>query len=116
MKLESGYYKISRGDKLNRNYHLLKVWREERKKYIQIDHGYPQVLSADDENDFFLNYQIIEVYSSKKPLEISDPRIIVEFNERGTPIYLHGKSLMVLRRILDEFPRLFKALGGKRIK
>jgi hypothetical protein len=110
MKIDPGYYKVRRGKHLNTSYHFLKVWVEGKQKFIQIDHGLPQQLSGDEENYFVRDYEIIKRYSAHHPIRVESPRIIFEFKESGCTHQMVARNWAVVRRILDQFPRLWKAI------
>lgn len=111
MKLDAGYYKISSGDQLNKTYHFLRVWNKDGKKYIQIDHGLPQELDADYERWFVQDYRLITTYSVRQPIQILSPKVIFEFTEGTEKHQMEARNWYVVRRILEQFPRLKKALG-----
>jgi len=113
MRIEPGYYKVRRGRRLDISYHFLKVWVEKGQKYLQIDHGLPQVLSHEEENYFIRDSEIIKRYNHQHPIIVESPRIIFAFMESGHSHQMEARNWAVVERILEQFPRLWKAIRMK---
>jgi len=116
LKLDPGYYKISSGKRMDKSYHFLRVWIQDGEKYIQIDHGMPQVLEKDHELWFVQDYHLITTFSAHHPIDIRSPKVTFEFREGNESHRMEARNWDVVRRILEQFPRLKKALGGNENK
>jgi len=110
MKIEPGFYKVTKGEKFSKEAHFLRVWVEKGIKYIQIDASLPQALSNDDENWFVQDYRIEKKYTKLNPIKVTKAKVIFEFEEEGTIHRMVARNWYVVMRILEQFPRLKKAL------
>lgn len=111
MKIPPGYYEVVRGAKFEKEFHLMRVWVKDGKKFVQLDHNLPQELNDEDERWLVQDYQIHRQFTNRKPIEIVSPKVIIQFSLTGG-----GSHKMIARnwhqvvRILEQFPRLKRAL------
>lgn len=114
MRLQPGYYEAKKGERFDTTYHLVRVWIEGKKKYVQIDHSTPEELDEDKERWMVQDYVIIQQFDSLNPMVVQAPDVVVSFGvEGGGPHHLKVRNMFQLNRIFELFPRLRKALELK---
>ncbi len=110
MKFEPGYYKVKVKDGyFGTTYHYMRVFVKERKKYIQIDHGFAEEAERCEE-DMVHHYQLVKRIT--KPIEINNLRVLVSWkDEEGHEFKMTAANSAVLQKIFDLFPRLSRVFG-----
>ena len=113
MKVDPGYYKVEIKDGFFRTrYHYLRVYYgKDKKKYLQLDHGIPE-LAENTEERFIENYIIVKKIT--KPIEINKLHVNVKWtDEDGHEFEMGARNSYALDRIFELFPRLKKVFFVK---
>lgn len=111
MKLAPGYYEVVRGKQFQKEYHLMRVWIEDGKRFVQLDHNYPQELNDDDERWLVQDYQVHRQFSNRQPIEIVSPKVTFQFSLNGGGEHkMTARNWHQVMRILEQFPRLKKSI------
>lgn len=87
--------------------HYLRVFYKDKKKYIQFDHGLPQ-LAEDNEQDFLEEYHLISRIT--KPVEVSQIKVSVKWRDEEGEFLMEARNTYSLKRIFEMFPRVLRAL------
>ena len=108
MKLDVGNYKFKKGHGIFSNYHYLRIFIENRKYYYQVDHSLPQLMDDQDQVQFHMDdVRILKKIS--RPPDYKNIKVCVEFeDDDGHPFKMTARSIHVLKRIFELFPRLKK--------
>lgn len=110
MKLDPGYYKVKRRGNflIEEHTHYLRVFYKDKKKYIQMDHGGPEL--AEDHEDYVMEGYIL-VKKITRPIEIRHLEVAISWSdEDGDRFKMKARNIHVLNKIFKDFPRLLKAL------
>lgn len=105
--METGYYKI-RKEKgyFGTSTHYMRVYVKDRKKYIQIDHQYPQEAERVESQ---IAEQYVVVKKLIKPVEYHRIRMTLTWeDEDGDRFKFEMRNHAVLDAIFQAFPRLKK--------
>ena len=111
MNLEVGYYKIkNRIRRASNEFHYLRVFVKDNKKWVQIDDEEP--VDATDEMTILLeSYTIIKKITHHNPVEVNNAVMTISWSDEDEdPFEMKMRNIHTFKNALNLFPRLKKAL------
>ncbi len=114
MNLDIGYYKIkNRSRRASNEFHYLRVFVKDNKKWVQIDDEEP--VDATDEMTILLeSYTIIKKITHHNPVEVNNAVMTVSWNDEDEdPFEMRMRNIQTFKNALNLFPRVAKALKLK---
>ena len=91
----------------------MRVFIENKNKYVQIDDEAPQ--EANEEMQILLeSYTLVKKITHHNPIEVSNTVMTVSWNDEDDPFELNMRNIQTFKNAFKLFPRLAKALGRYR--
>ncbi|MEQ8238468.1 MAG: hypothetical protein RIA69_04605 [Cyclobacteriaceae bacterium] len=115
MRLEPGNYLVEIKGGIyfaQPKHHYLRVWIDKttRKKMFQLDHEIPSN-GEDYEQKILEDYKLVKKITQNTPIEYNKIEVTFSWvNEDGHRMEMRARNGYTAKRILQEFPRLAKAL------
>lgn len=114
MKIDPGFYKVRDNDAYLDSYHLVRVYIENRKKYIQFDGSTP-LLASDHEQAVLDQYTIVRRYTIQRPIGVTKAKMHITWVDDEGAEFAHSfTNVHVFMDYLNHFKRVAKKLGFSR--
>ena len=111
MNLEVGYYKIkNRSRRASNEFHYLRMFIENKNKYVQIDDEEP--VEANDEMAILLeSYTLVKKITHHNPVEVNNAVMTISWSDEDEdPFEMRMRNIQTFKNALNLFPRVAKAL------
>ena len=111
MNLEVGYYKIkNRSRRASNEFHYLRIFIENKNKYVQIDDEEP--VEANDEMAILLeSYTLVKKITHHNPVEVNNAVMTISWSDEDEdPFEMRMRNIQTFKNALNLFPRVAKAL------
>ena len=112
MNVDVGFYKIkSRSRRKSNQFHYLRVYIKNKKKYIQID-AYPPQEVNDDMYAMLERFELLKKITIHNPVEFNNTVLKISWlDEDNDDFTVKSRNIHNFKRTLALFPRLKKALS-----